>query len=82
MNNPASRSRASNIFSLLNLAGIPGLEVTDIDIITESLEAYKEHSVELSDAYISVSSKHLNADGAVTFNKKHFDKIDVKLYSI
>lgn len=67
---------------LLSIAGIPGLDVIDIDVITESLEVYKEQSVEFSDAYISVSSKHLNTDGVVTFNKKHFDKLDVKLYAI
>ncbi|GBD95231.1 MAG TPA: PIN domain-containing protein [Nitrospirae bacterium] len=67
---------------LLSIAGIPGLEVTDIDVITESLEVYKEHPVEFSDAYISVLSKKLNTDGVITFNKKHFDKLDVTLYSI
>ena len=67
---------------LLSIAGIPGLEVADIDVITESLEVYKEHSVEFSDAYISVLSKKLNTDGVITFNKKHFDKLDVTLYSI
>ena len=67
---------------LLSIAGIPGLEVADIDVITESLEVYKEHSVEFSDAYISVLSKKLNTDGVITFNKKIFDKLDVTLYSI
>ena len=67
---------------LLSIAGIQGLNVTDIDVITESLEVYKENAVEFSDAYISVLSKKLNTDGVVTFNKKHFNKLDVRLYSI
>ena len=67
---------------LLSIAGIQGLNVTDIDVITESLEVYKENAVEFSDAYISVLSKKLNTDGVMTFNKKHFNKLDVRLYSI
>ena len=67
---------------LLSIAGIPGLDVTDINVITESLEVYKEQSADFSDAYISVLSKQLNTDGVVTFNKKHFNKFDVKLYAI
>ncbi len=67
---------------LLSIAGIPGLDVADINVITEALEIYKKHPVEFADAYISVLSKTLNADGVVTFNKKHFNKLDVELYSI
>ena len=67
---------------LRSIAGIPGLDVTDIDIITESLDIYREHSVDFSDAYISVLSKKYNTNGIVTFNKKHFNKLNVELYSI
>jgi len=67
---------------LLSIAGIPGLDVTDIEVITESLEIYKEHPVEFADAYISVLSKQLNTEGIVTFNKKHFNRLDVILYPI
>jgi predicted nucleic acid-binding protein len=66
---------------LLSIAGIPGLDVSDIDVVTESLEVYINNSVEFSDAYISVLSKKLNTDAVATFNRKHFSKLDVELYS-
>jgi predicted nucleic acid-binding protein len=75
--------KKDNIYNcLLSIAGIPGLDIADVDVITESLEIYKEHAIEFSDAYISVLSKRLGASGVVTFNKKHFNKLDVKLYAI
>ncbi|HDZ83761.1 MAG TPA: PIN domain-containing protein [Nitrospirae bacterium] len=67
---------------LLSIAAIPGLAITDADVITESLEMYKKYAIEFSDAYISVLSKKLDDSGVVTFNKKHFNKLDVELYSI
>lgn len=67
---------------LISIAAIPGLDVIDINVVTESLEVYKENPVEFSDAYISVLSKKLNTDGVITFNKKHFNKLDVALYKI
>ncbi|NOZ69314.1 MAG: type II toxin-antitoxin system VapC family toxin [Deferribacteres bacterium] len=75
--------KKSEIYNcLLSIAGIPGLDVSDIDIITESLEVYKMHPVEFADAYISVLSKKLNAEGVVTFNRKHFNRLNVALYPI
>ena len=75
--------KKNEIYScLLSIAGIPGLTVTDIDVIIDALNMYKEHSVEFSDAYISVLSKKMNADGVATFNKKHFNKLDVNVYPI
>ena len=67
---------------LISIAGIKGLDVADIDVVEESLEIYKNDSVEFSDAYISVLSKKLGTAGVVTFNKKHFNRLDVRLYSI
>jgi len=67
---------------LLSIGGIPGLDVIDSDVILQSLEVYKKTPVEFSDAYISTLSKKLGADGVVTFNKKHFNKLDVDLYNI
>ncbi len=67
---------------LLSIVGIKGLDVTDIDVVTDALEAYRKHNVEFTDAYISVLSKKLVTDGLVTFNKNHFNKLDIQLYPI
>ncbi len=67
---------------LLSITAIKGLEVLDTEIVISALELYRKAPVEFADAYISVLSKKLKADGIVTFNRKHFEKLNVKLYSI
>lgn len=64
---------------LLSIAGIKGLDVADIDVVTEALEIYRRSPSEFADAYISVLAKKLDADGVATFNKKHFESLDVEL---
>lgn len=67
---------------LLSIAGIKGLDITDCDIVLETLEVYKKYTIDFADAYISVQSKKIDTDGVVTFNKKYFNKLDVNLYAL
>jgi len=41
-----------------------------------------KHPIEFTDAYISVLSKKLDTEGIMTFNKKHFNRLDVNLYPV
>jgi uncharacterized protein len=66
---------------LSSILGLPGLEVTDLDILEEALELFYHTSSDFSDVYIAVSSKKIGAEAVATFNAKHFKNLDVKLYS-
>jgi len=67
---------------LTAILGIPGLEVSDIGVMEEALELYKKTSADLSDAYVAVLSKKVEADAVATFNEKHFKDLDVKIYAL
>lgn len=66
---------------LSSILGLPGLEVTDLDILEEALELFRRTSADFSDAYIAISSKKMGAESIATFNAKHFRKLDVKIHS-
>ena len=65
---------------LSSILGLPGLEVTDLDILEESLELFFRTSSDFSDAYIAVLSRKIGAESVATFNAKHFNNLPVKLY--
>ncbi len=65
---------------LSSILGLPGLEVTDLDILEESLELFFRTSSDFSDAYIAVLSRKIGAESVATFNAKHFKNLPVKLY--
>ena len=60
---------------LSSILGLPGLEVTDLDILEESLELFFRTSSDFSDAYIAVLSRKIGAESVATFNAKHFKKM-------
>ena len=66
---------------LSSILGLPGLEVTDLDILEEALELFRRTSADFSDAYIAISSKKVGAESIATFNAKHFRNLDVKIHS-
>jgi predicted nucleic-acid-binding protein len=67
---------------LFSILGLPGLEVTDLDILEEAFELFYHTSSDFSDAYIAISSKKIEAEAVATFNAKHFKNLDVKLYPL
>jgi len=67
---------------LSGILGLPGLEVTDLDILEETLELYHQTSTDFSDAYVAVLSKKIGANSIATFNEKHFKNLDVQIYPL
>jgi len=65
---------------LSSILGLPGIEVTDLDILEEALELFYHTLTDFSDAYIAILSKKVGADAIATFNAKHFKNLNVKLY--
>ena len=65
---------------LSSILGLPGLEVTDLDILEEALELFFRTSSDFSDAYIAVLSRKIGAESVATFNAKHFKNLPIKLY--
>ena len=65
---------------LSSILGLPGLEVTDLDILEEALELFFRTSSDFSDTYIAVLSRKVRAESVATFNAKHFKNLPVKLY--
>jgi len=66
---------------LSSILGITGLEVTDIDLLEEALESYKNTTADFSDSYVAALSKKTGADLVATFNKKHFKDLGVQLHN-
>jgi predicted nucleic-acid-binding protein len=64
------------------ILGLPGLEVTDIDILEEALELYSKTRTDFSDAYIAILSRKVGADSIATFNTKHFRNLNVQMYTL
>jgi predicted nucleic-acid-binding protein len=67
---------------LSGILGLPGLEVTDLDILEEALELYHHTSTDFSDAYVAVLSKKVGANSIATFNEKHFKNLDVQIHPL
>jgi predicted nucleic-acid-binding protein len=75
-----SRKRIYECLSAI--IGLPGLEVTDLDILEEAIDLYNNTDTDFSDAYISALSKNVGADSIATFNVKHFKNLDVQVYPL
>lgn len=67
---------------LSGLLGLPGLQITDFEILEETLELYKHTSADFSDAYIAAFSRKAGIDAIVTFNTRHFAQLDVAQHSL
>ena len=67
---------------LSSILGLPGLEITELDILEEALELYCHTSSDFSDAYVAVLSQKAGADALATFNTRHFKNLDVELYPL
>jgi predicted nucleic-acid-binding protein len=73
-------SRVKIYECLSSILGITGLEITDIDILEDALELYKDSSADFSDAYITVLAEKVEAGAIATFNTKHFKDFAVEIY--
>ena len=73
-------NRSSIYECLTSIIGIPGLVIIDLEILEEALESYRLVNTDFSDAYIATSAKKMEVDCIGTFNKKHFEDLNVQLY--
>lgn len=60
--------------------GLPGLEISDQEVLEDALELFKRTRMDFADAYIVALSQWLGVDSIATFNKRHFEGIDLPLY--
>ena len=66
---------------LESILSFGGLKVSDHHLIAEAIYLARATNSSFADSYIVVSSRRLKANEVATFNKKHFSKLGVKLYS-
>ncbi|MCF6093255.1 PIN domain-containing protein [Microaerobacter geothermalis] len=66
---------------LLVLIQAKGIKAEEKEILIQSLKYYSELNVDFIDAYLAVYSKVSDVRKVITWNKKHFKKLDVEVYS-
>lgn len=49
------------------------------NLLLESLELYKDKNIDFEDAYTYCKSKSKNIDKIITFDKKHFSKLNIEI---
>ena len=67
---------------LSRMRGMPGLRMTDADLVDEAISVCRATGQEFADAYIVASAKRARADGIATFNRKHFEKMAAPIYPL
>jgi predicted nucleic acid-binding protein len=72
---------AETLDRLESILTIPNLRVFDADCVKRSIALARENNQSYPDAYIATVAKDRQI-GVVSFNAKHFAKLDVKLYSL
>ena len=63
------------------MTAVPNMKVLDRDLVVGAILLAKETGQGFSDAYIAVTARNRAAKVA-TFNKKHFARMDAKLYPL
>jgi len=70
------------IKALASLLATPNLIVSDREVAMEAVEIARETGVDFSDCYVAASARHGGADCIVTFNRRHFVDLSVRLASL
>lgn len=73
-------SRESISHALLSLFSVDDIEFEDSHIVYGALHDYADKNVDFADALIAWKSKTSNMP-VITWNKKHFKKLDCEFYS-
>jgi len=63
------------------IAALPGLQLTDMQIVEGALTLAKASGQEFADAYVAAASRQVGADEVATFNRKHFDRLGVAIHA-
>ena len=70
------------ITALASLLATPNLTVSDREIAMEAVEMARETGIDFSDCYVAASARYGGADCLVTFNRRHFIDLPVRLASL
>jgi predicted nucleic-acid-binding protein len=74
-------SNTNILDNLESMLAIPNLCVFDSDYVKQAISLARKSKQSYSDAYIAIRAKNEQI-GVVTFNKKHFVKLNVPLYPL
>ena len=61
---------------------LPGLRLTDTNLVEEALALTRESSQEFADAYIAAGARSAEARQIATFNRRHFERLAMPLYAL
>lgn len=64
------------------LVALPGLRLTDAQLVEEAISLARRTGQEFADAYILANALHAGADEIATFNRKHFERMGANLYDL
>jgi predicted nucleic acid-binding protein len=65
--------------ALAAIAAMPGLKLTDADLVEEALRLARPSGVAFADAYILACARQDGADEIASFNRKHFERLGAPL---
>ena len=63
------------------IISFPNLKTLDKELVIAAISLARETGCEFADAYIAATAQSVKVDDVATFNKKHFKKLGVDLYS-
>lgn len=75
-----NQSREKVLDVLSRILSLPGLEMTDADLVEDAIRRSRSSGVEFADAYIMASAETQGVDAIGTFNKSDFKKLGSTLY--
>jgi predicted nucleic acid-binding protein len=64
------------------LLALPGLRMTDAEMVEEAVAVAKRTGQEFADAYIHSLGVREQVDAVATFNRKHFEKTGTPLHEL
>ena len=76
-----NRPREEVLDVLERIAGLPGLRLTDADLVEEAISLARKTGEDFADAYIAVSARAACADDVATFNRKHLKRLGANLHA-
>ena len=72
-----SKERVLDVLSAI--AALKGLQLTDADLVENTINLARSSGQEFADAYIAAVAQKLETEVA-TFNRKHFQRLGAKLH--
>ena len=72
-------SREKILDALSAIAATPGLELLDAGTADEAITRARESNADFADAYIAAAAARAGAEQVATFNRKHFERLHVRL---